>query len=85
MLSFRDMITKRRLLFLGKVIRMHYKIFPAKLISVFLKEKRSLGSINTTTRHTFKNDIKYIIQNINFSRSIQRRLILRMTKSHGIR
>ena len=48
-----EIITKRRLLVLGKVIRMPCKFIPARLISAFLKDKGPLGRHNTTPCHTF--------------------------------
>ena len=62
--SFRDMITKRRLLFLDKVMRMLCKFIPARLISVFLKKKILLGNHNTNHGNSFFNIFKRIIPKV---------------------
>ena len=51
--SLRDMVTKKRILFLDRLMRMPYKLIPARSISAFLKDKKLLGRLNTTPSHTF--------------------------------
>ena len=49
---------KRRLLSLGKIIRMPYKCIPARLITTFLENKRPIGKPKMTSRYSFLNDLK---------------------------
>ena len=51
-------ISKRRLTFIGKIIRMKCKSVPARLISAFQMEKRPLIRPNITVRHSFISDIE---------------------------
>ena len=62
--SIENQVSKRRLHFLGKVIRMPCKKIPARLISAFMKNSRPQGRPNNTIRHSFLNDISKIIPNI---------------------
>ena len=43
---------------------MPYKCIPAKIITAFLKNKRSSGRRNLTSRHLLSNDVKKIIPNV---------------------
>ena len=54
-------ISKRRLAFLGKIIRITNDKIPARLLSAVYQGKRPLGRPNTTTRHSMLKDIEKII------------------------
>ena len=56
--NFELQIAKRRLTFLGKIIRMPNNKIPARLLSTVCQGKRSLGRPNTTTRHSMLKDIE---------------------------
>ena len=56
--TIENIISKRRLIFIGKVIRMPCKCVPARLISAFQTNKRPLSRPNITVRHSFINDIE---------------------------
>ena len=62
--SVENQVSKRRLHFLGKVIRMPCKKIPARLISAFMKNIRPQGRPNNTIRHSFLNDVSKIIPNV---------------------
>ena len=51
--SVENQISKRRLHFLGKVIRMPCKKIPAGLMSAFMKNIRPQGRPNNNIRHSF--------------------------------
>ena len=51
-------ITKRRLTFLGKIIRMPNDKIPARLLSAVCEGKRPIGRPNITTRHSMLKDIE---------------------------
>ena len=51
--SIENQVSKRRLHFLGKVIRMHCKKIPARLMSLFMKNIRPQGRPNNNIRHSF--------------------------------
>ena len=53
-------IAKRRLTFLGKIIRMPNNKTPARLLSSVCQGKRPLGIPSTTTRHSMLKDIEKI-------------------------
>ena len=58
-------ITKRRLTFLGKIIRMNNDKIPARIFSAVCQGKRPLGRPNITSRHSMLQDIKKIIPKVN--------------------
>ena len=60
--TIENIISKRRLMFIGKVIRMPCKCVPARLPSAFQRNKRPLGRPNITVRHSFINDIEKYFQ-----------------------
>ena len=64
MFSIENQVSKRRLHFLGKVIRMPCEKIPARPISAFMKNTRTQGKPNNTIRHSFLNDISKIIPNV---------------------
>ena len=51
-------ISKRRLTFIGRIIRIKNDRVPARLISAFIYEKRPVGRPNFSTRHLYISDIK---------------------------
>ena len=51
-------IAKRRLTFLGKIIRMSNDKIPARLLSAVCEGKRPIGRPNITTRHSMLKDIE---------------------------
>ena len=55
--TIENIISKRRLIFIGEIIRMKGNCVPARLISTFQMEKRPLDRPNITVRHSFINDI----------------------------
>ena len=57
-------IAKRRLTFLGKIIRIPNNKIPARLLSAVCQGKRPLGRPNTTTRHSMLKDIGKIIPEV---------------------
>ena len=57
-------IAKRRLTFLGKIIRMSNNNIPTGLLSAACKGKRLLGRPNTTTRHSTLKDIRKIVPEV---------------------
>ena len=57
-------IAKRRLTFLGKIIRMTNDKIPARLLSAVCQGKRPLGRPNTTTRYSILKDIKKLIPEV---------------------
>ena len=56
-----SLIAKRRLLFLGKIIRLPRTKIPSRLISAFCPNKRPIGRPNYTIRHSMLNSVKKII------------------------
>ena len=64
-------IAKRRLTFLGKIIRMNNDKIPARLLSIVCQGKRPLGRLNTTTRHSMLKDIEKIIPEVNNTGTFQ--------------
>ena len=54
-------ITKRRLTFLGKIIRLPRLKVPSRLISACCSTKRPLGRPNYTIRHTMLNAKMFIL------------------------
>ena len=62
--TIKNIISKGRLIFIGKVIRMPYKCVLVRLVSAIQTNRRPLGRPNITVRHSFIND-KKIISNIN--------------------
>ena len=62
--TLENIISKRRLIFIGKIIRMKCNSVPARLISAFQMEKRPLGRPNITVRYSFISDIGKIISNV---------------------
>ena len=59
-----SLIVKRRLLFVGRIIRMPCKKISARLISAFLYKNRSRGRPNTSVRHSILDDISKIIPSV---------------------
>ena len=59
-------VSKRKLLYIGKVFRILCKYIPANLISTFQSKKRPLGEPNTTIRYSYINDIENIISNVSY-------------------
>ena len=57
-------IAKRRLAFLGKIIRITNDKIPARLLSAVCQGKRPLGRPNTMTRHSMLKDIEKIIPEV---------------------
>ena len=49
--NINSLITKRRLIFLGKIIRLPSLKFPSRLISAFCPNSRPLGRPNFMIRH----------------------------------
>ena len=49
--SIETISTKRRFLFLGKIIRMPFKCIPARLITTFLENKRPIGKPKVTSHY----------------------------------
>ena len=62
--TIENIISKIRLIFIGKIIRMKCKCVPARLISAFQMGKRPLGRPSITVRHSFISDIGKIISNV---------------------
>ena len=62
--TIENIISKRRLIFIGKIIRMKCKCVPARLIFAFQMEKRPLGRPNITVRYSFISDIGKIMSTI---------------------
>ena len=60
--TIENIISKRRLVFIGKVIYIPCKCVPTRLISAFQTNKRPLGRPNITVRYSFMNDIKKSFQ-----------------------
>ena len=56
--TIENIIAKRRLIFVGKIIRIPRRCVLTKLFSTFQREKRLLGRTNFTVRHSFINDIE---------------------------
>ena len=65
-------IAKRRLTFLGKIIRMNNDKIPARLLSVVCQGKRPLGRPNTTTIHSMLKDVENIIPEVDNTGSFSR-------------
>ena len=59
-------VSKRRVLYIGKIFRIPCKYIPASLISTFQSERRPLGKPNTTIRYSYINDIENIISNVSY-------------------
>ena len=57
--TIENIISKRRHIFIGNIIRMPYKYVPARLISTFKTNNKHLGRPNMTIRHSFINDIEF--------------------------
>ena len=55
--TIENKISKRRLIFIGKIIRMPRKSVSARNISIFQTNKRLVGRPNMTVRNSFINDI----------------------------
>ena len=53
-----SLIAKRRLIFLGKIIRLPKLKNPSRLTFAFYPNTRPLGRPNFTIRHSMLNDIK---------------------------
>ena len=53
-----SLIAKKRLLFVGKNIRMPCKKIPVRLVSAFIYKKGPRRRPNTTARHSALNDIR---------------------------
>ena len=62
--TIENIISKRRIIFIGKIIRMPCKYISARFISVFQRNKRPIGRPNITVRHSFINDIEKIVSNV---------------------
>ena len=62
-------IVKRRLNFLGKIIRLTSFKIPSGLLSIFYSIKRSLGRPKYTVRHSMLNGIKKITPEVDTSDS----------------
>ena len=62
-------IAKRRLTFLGKIIRMNNDNISARLLSAVCQGKRPLGRPNTTSRHYMLKEIEKIIPEVDNSGS----------------
>ena len=62
-------ITKRRLIFLGKIIILPGLKIPSRLISAYCSIKRPLGRPNYTIIHSMLNDIRKIIPEVDKSGS----------------
>ena len=62
--TIQNIISKRRLIFIGKIIRMACKCIPVRLISTFQTNERTLDRPNITVRHSFINDIEKFISNV---------------------
>ena len=52
-----SLIAKRRLIFLGKIMRLPGSNIPSRLISAFCPNTRPLGRPNFTIRYSMLNDI----------------------------
>ena len=52
-----SLITKRRLIFLGKIMRLTGSNIPSRLISAFCPNTRPLGRSNFTIRYSMLHDI----------------------------
>ena len=59
-----SLIAKRRLIFLGKIIRLPKSKIPSRLISASCTNPRPVGIPNYTIRHSMLNDIKKIIPTV---------------------
>ena len=59
-----SLITKRRLLFIGKVIRILFKKISTRLISAFLYKKIPRRKPNNTIRYSILDDIKKNIPSV---------------------
>ena len=53
-----SLIAKRRLIFLGKIIRLPSSKIPSRLIFAFCPNTRPLGRPNFTISHSMLNDLK---------------------------
>ena len=62
--TIENIISKRRIIFIEKIIRMPCKYISARFISVFQRNKRPIGRPNITVRHSFINDIEKIVSNV---------------------
>ena len=62
-----NIISKRRLIFIGMIIRMLCKCVPARLISAFQTNQRPLGRPNITVKYSFINDIENNISNVDLA------------------
>jgi len=56
--NIESLIAKRRLIFLGKIIRLPKSKIPSRLISASCSNPRPVGRTNYTIRHSMLNDIK---------------------------
>ena len=56
-----SLIAKRKLIFLGKIIRLPSSKISLRLISAFCPNTRLQGRPNFTIRHSLLNDLKNII------------------------
>ena len=63
-ITIENIISKRRLIFIGKITHMHCKCIPARLISTFQTNKRPLLRPKITVRHSLINHIEKIISNV---------------------
>ena len=62
--TIKNIISKRRLIFIGEIIRMTCKGVPVRLIFAFQMERRPLGRPNITVQHSFISNIEKIISNV---------------------
>ena len=56
--TIENIISKRSIIFIGKVIRIPCKYVQTKLFSSYQTKKRPLDRSNITVRHSFINDIE---------------------------
>ena len=64
-----SLIAKRRLIFLGKIIRLPKSKIPSRLISASCTNPRPVGRPNYTIRHSMLNNIKKIIPTVDKNES----------------